>query len=102
MKKIINVLMKNLTNIQLLSKIIIIVIFILIILSYATGCACGNKEIWDMTYTYDKAICKVADEWKEIKISKWTDYDGEQIQIWDKQGNYYLMSSVNCTLIKGE
>ena len=39
MKKIINVLMKNLTNIQLLSKIIIIVIFILIILSYATGCA---------------------------------------------------------------
>ena len=76
------------------------IVIVLLVMIGVTGC--GNKEIWDRTYTYNKAICNVGGEWREFEISKWTDYDGEQIQIWDKQGNYYLMSSVNCTLIKGE
>lgn len=69
------------------------------ILSLCCGCRCGNKEIFDTTRTYDRAICSIGGEWKEIKVSKWSDYEGEQIQIWDENGDYYLMSSVNCTLI---
>lgn len=77
------------------------VIFMLVaMISLCCGCSCGNKEIFDTTYTYDRAICNIGGEYKEIKIKKWTDYDGEQIQIWDKEGNYYLTSSINCTLIK--
>ena len=54
----------------------------------------------DLNYTFDKAICKIGDETKEIEIKKWTDYDGEQLQITDEDGNIYLVSSINCTLIK--
>lgn len=79
-----------------------VTVLAIVFISLMTGCSCGNKEIWDRTYKYNKAICNVGGEWREFEISKWTDYEGEQIQIWDKQGNYYLMSSVNCTLIKGE
>ena len=62
-------------------------------------CGC-NKDIWDTNYTYDKAICEIGGEYKEIKIRKWTDYDGEQIQIIGKDGKTYLVSSIKCTLIK--
>ena len=62
-----------------------------------TGC---NRQVFDLEYTYDKAICEIGGEYKELKIEKWRDYDGEQIQIKTKDGNVYLVSSFNCTLIK--
>lgn len=74
-----------------------IVITAALILFGLTGC---NQQIVDLNYSYDKAICKIGNETKEIKIKKWKDYDGEQLQIIDKEGNVYLVSSFNCTLIK--
>lgn len=77
------------------------IIFMLVAtVSLCCGCSCGNKELFDTTYVYDKAICSIGGEYQEIKIKKWKDYDGEQIQIWDNEGKYYLLSSVNCTLMK--
>ncbi len=76
-----------------------IVIAAALILFGLTGC---NQQIIDLNYTYDKAICKIGNEIKEIEIKKWNDYDGEQLQIIDKEGNVYLVSSFNCTLIKEE
>lgn len=76
------------------------ILLVIALISMCCGCSCGNKELFDTTYTYDKAICNIAGEWKEIRIKKWTDYEGEQIQIWDKEDNYYLVSSVSCTLMK--
>ena len=87
-------------------KIIKILIVVGIILMYflclipLTGC--GNKDIFDTNYTYHKAICNIGGEYKEIKIKQWSDYEGEQIQIIAKDGNTYLMSMNNCTLIKGD
>ena len=69
----------------------------ILILFGLTGC---NQQIIDMNYTYDKAICKIGNETKEIEIKKWNDYEGEQLQSIDKEGNVYLVSSFNCTLIK--
>lgn len=63
-------------------------------------CGCGNKDILDFNYTYDKAICEIGGEYKELRIKQWSDYEGEQIQIIAKDGNAYLMSMNNCTLIK--
>lgn len=84
-------------NKDFITKLAIIVGIIMCLLSL-TGC---NKQVFDFEYTYDKAICIIGNETKEIKIKKWTDYDdGEQIQIIDKEGNVYLVSSMNCTLIK--
>ena len=71
---------------------------ILIILGilFLTGC---NYDIIDTSYTYHTAICNIGEEYKEIKIKSWTDYEGEQLQIKDYDGNTYLVSSINCTLI---
>lgn len=83
-----------------LSKKQIIAIILLIILVLATMTGCGNYQGLDFEYTYDKAICKIGDEFKEITIANWTDYEGEQLQLKDNEGNVYLVSSINCTLIK--
>ncbi|MCI9234089.1 MAG: hypothetical protein HFH08_05825 [Bacilli bacterium] len=72
---------------------------LIIVVSLCSGCTIGNKEVVDVTYTFNKAICKIGGEYQEIELKKWTDYEGEQVQIWDKKGKYYLLSSVNCTLI---
>lgn len=74
-----------------------ILIGLLLLIVMVTGC---NYEIIDTTYTYNKAICEIGNEIKEIKIKKWTDYEGEQLQITDEDGNVYLISSYNCVLIK--
>lgn len=78
-------------------EIVAIIVAIILILFGLTGC---NQQILDLNYTYDKAICEIGDEYKEIEIKKWNDYDGEQLQIVDKDNNVYLVSSFNCTLIK--
>lgn len=63
--------------------------------------ACGNKQLFDTTYTFDRAIIKLAnDEVIEVDIKSWTDYDGEQLQIISKDGTVYLVSSYRCDLIK--
>ena len=73
---------------------IIAIIFISLCL---TGC---NKQLIDMNYSYNKAICNIGNETKEINIKKWNDYEGEQLQIIDDNGNTYLVSSLNCVLLK--
>ena len=78
-------------------RITAIAIIIAAVLSFA-GC---NYQFIDMTYDFDKAIIKMPDDTvKEVRVSSWTDYDGEQIQIEDTDGNIYVVSSYNCILIK--
>lgn len=61
-----------------------------------TGC---NREIIDLDYSYDKAVCNIGGKYQEIEIKSWKDYEGEQIQLKDKNGKTYLVNSINCTLI---
>ena len=64
-----------------------------------SGCH-GNSTIIDTNYTFDKAIVKMPNgEVKEFKIKKWSDYEGEQIQITTEEGDIYLFSTFNCVLI---
>ena len=74
-----------------------LVLALLFIILFMTGC---NRQVVDFDYRFDKAICNIGGEFKEIKLRTWKDYDGEQLQLTDKQGNKYLVSSFNCTLIK--
>lgn len=80
-------------------KFMLFILLFIVIILCMTGC---NKQIFDFEYTYDKAICVIGGEKKEIAIKKWNDYDGEQLQIVDEDNNIYLVSSVNCSLIKVE
>lgn len=77
------------------NKIFYILILSLILI-FITGC---NKQIFDFDYTYNLAICNIGGEYKEIALQSWTDYDGEQLQLKDYNGNTYLVSSINCTLM---
>lgn len=59
----------------------------------------GNKKIVDTAFAYNYAdVYLPGGEKKTIEIDKWADYEGEQIQIWAKDGNRYLISSFNTIL----
>ncbi len=61
-----------------------------------TGC---NKQIIDLDYSYNKVYCNYDGDKFELKIDKWNDYDGEQIQV--KSGKKtYLLSANKCYLVK--
>ena len=61
---------------------------------------CGNRTIFDTTYTFDSAIINLPDGTiVEGKVQSWTDYeDGDQIQI-KINGITYLVHSEDCVLI---
>ena len=44
---------------------------------------CGNKQIFDTTYTFTRAIISLPDGTViDGKVERWTDYeDGDQIQV---------------------
>lgn len=64
--------------------------------------ACGNKQILDTTYTFDRAIIRLANgKVIEGKVKSWKDYeDGDQIQVKMEDGKTYLVHSANIDLIQ--
>ena len=73
-----------------------LIVICLLCLLFLNGC---NKQIIDLDYNYDKAVCNYNGDKIVLKIDKWRDYeDGEQIQI--KSGDKtYLLSMYNCYLV---
>ena len=73
---------------------------LLILLSCALMlCGC-NKQMVDLTYSYERAILMLPNgEVIEGKVSSWTDFeDGDQIQV-RIDGKTYLIHSSNIVLI---
>lgn len=63
-----------------------------------TGC---NRQLFDATYKFDKAVLIVGGEVIEVDVSSWKDFDdGDQIQIKTTDGTTYLVHASNCTLIE--
>lgn len=64
------------------------------------GCGLGNKQIFDTTYSYEKAIVYLPNgDVIEGKVQSWTDFDdGDQIQV-KIGGKQYLVHSTNVALI---
>ena len=60
------------------------------------GC---NRQIIDMTYSYEEAIIQLPDgSIIQGKVQSWRDYDGDQIQV-KIDGKQYLVHSSNLVLI---
>ena len=76
-------------------------LFVLSVAALLTGC---NRDMFDTVWSYDTAVVRWPDgTMKTIKIKQWRDYpDGEQIQITDRDGNVYLVSSFNTVLIRSK
>lgn len=79
-------------------KKIALIIIIVAIVCMLTAC---NYQLFDYNYEFTNALVKVGDEWVNVEVKSWRDYDGEQIQLILKDGTVLLVCSVNCTLYNG-
>lgn len=85
--------MKKLFSILLVSIMVLSMIFCL--------SGCGNKQMFDLTYTFDTAIVSLPDG-SVVKgnVQSWTDFeDGDQIQV-VVDDKTYLVHSSNIALIQ--
>lgn len=87
-----------------LTKKIIIIVLLLAILCCCVLCGCNgcNYQLLDTTYRYNKAYVKIGEEWVDLEIQSWGDYEGEQLQLKLNDGSILLVSSYNCILYYGE
>ena len=77
-------------------KKILIALLLAALVLVLTGC---NRQIFDTTYTFNKAIIRLADGTIVTgAIQSWRDYEGEQLQI-KIDGVTYLVHSANVTMI---
>ena len=91
---------------RFLTVILIVLIAFITIGVVLVGLTSCNKQIFDTTYSFDKAIIELPNgDVIEGEVKSWTDYDdGDQIQV-NIDGTTYLVHSSNVTLInedKGE
>lgn len=70
-----------------------------LILTTTLFMGCGNRQIIDTTWKYNKAIIIIGEETIEVEVESWKDYDDTSIQIKDKNGNKYLTDIKNVILI---
>lgn len=80
-----------------MKKVIAILLALMLAAVILAGC---NKQIVDMTYSYERAILSLPNgKVVEGKVSSWTDFeDGDQIQV-KIDGKTYLVHSSNIVLI---
>lgn len=83
-----------------MNKKIIILVVILAAAVFILS-ACGNRQMIDTTYSFNKAYIKLGDEWKVVSVKGWRDFDdGDEIQVQDSEGNTYLTHYNNVVMVK--
>ena len=84
-----------------MKKIIAIILTVAVMVCVlACGCAAWNKQFFDTTYKFDRAIIALPDGTIiDGAVQSWTDFeDGDQLQI-KIDGTTYLVHSTNAVLI---
>ena len=61
-----------------------------------------NKQLLDWNYNYDRAYVKIGEEWTDVDIKMWADYEGEQLQLTLEDGTVLVVHSANCVLYNGQ
>ena len=66
--------------------------------------ACGNKQLFDTTYTFNRAILTLPDDTVVSgAVESWTDFaDGDQIQVVIDGTTYLVHSSAIVLIADGE
>ena len=85
---------------NIIRSILVIAIVCLLLLSVCVSFAGCNKQMVDLTYSYEYAILSLPNgDVIEGRVTSWTDFeDGDQIQV-KINGNTYLVHSSNIVLI---
>ena len=60
---------------------------------------CGNKQIFDTSWSFKKAIIVIGDKEIEVEVDSWTDYEDTTIQIKTKDGRVYLTDIKNVLMM---
>lgn len=83
---------------KIFSVIGLLIVFTALIVMFA---GCGNRDMFDTVYTYNRAIIQLPDGTiVNGPITKWRDYeDGDQIQV-EINGKIYLVHSEDIVLIQ--
>ena len=83
-----------------MKRIIAVLLAVIAVLSICLVCVGCNKQLVDLTYSYERAIILLPNgEVVEGRVSSWTDFeDGDQIQV-RIDGKTYLVHSSNIVLI---
>lgn len=69
------------------------------IMMFVSGC--GNMDIIDWHWRFDKALIKMDDnKWSEFKIQKWHDYDNSDMIAVETDTQVFVTHSMNVILIK--
>ena len=81
----------------MMKRLFYILLTLVLLVTMLCGC---NKQIFDTTYTFDKAIISLPNgDIIEGDVQSWTDYeDGDQIQV-VINGKTYLVHSSQIVLI---
>ena len=75
----------------------ILIVFMLVVLAMCTGC---NKQIFDTTWSFERAIIFLPDGEKlEGAVTSWNDFDGSDMLQLEIDGKMYLTHSSNIVLI---
>jgi len=62
---------------------------------------CGNQQILDTTWSFNRAIIIHGDESYEVEVQSWRDFENsDMIQIRTTEGKTYLSHSSNIILIQ--
>ena len=81
-----------------MKKLIAILLAIAMVISLC--CGCGNRTVFDTTWTFERAIIFLPDGEKiEGAISSWTDYESSDMLQVTIDGATYLTHSTNVILI---
>lgn len=81
-----------------MKRLLAIVVTLMLTIACCVGC---NQQIIDTNYKFDKAHVKIGNEWKDVSVKKWGDYEGEQLQLILEDGTVLLVHSANCILYNG-
>lgn len=60
---------------------------------------CGNRQVFDTSWTFEKAIIVIGDEKIEVDVDSWKDYEDTTVQIKTKDGKVYLTDIKNVLMV---
>ena len=78
-------------------KLVLIILIVAIAVMF-TAC---NKEVFDVKFKFTNAYVKVGEDWIDVEVKTWTDFEGEQIQLTLKDGTVLVVNSMNLILYNG-
>lgn len=82
-------------------KKIILVLLLVFSIMFLTSCDMEMGFV-EPNNRFTNAYVKIGEDWVDVEIKAWSDYNEDQKKLTLKDGTILLTHSVNCILYKGE